>query len=86
MPDARRQLGQYKRMIREEQQNLRWVWVFWAVPAVFVVLAFYLDWHWAAKVLTVWGVVAGVMQQSDVKAKIWLYEKKVAELEETARL
>ena len=28
MPDARRQLGQYKRMIREEEQTLRWVWLY----------------------------------------------------------
>ena len=73
-------------MIREEQQNLRWIWVFWAVPLVFVALAFYFGWHWVAKVLSIWGVVVGLMQQSDVKAKIWLYEKKIAELQKVASL
>lgn len=85
MTDIRRQLGQYKRMVKEQQQMLRWVWIFWALPIPIVLLSFYFDWHWAGKALSIFAVVTGVMTHSDVTARIWLYETKIEELQRRSK-
>ena len=84
--DIRRQIGQYKRLIREQQEMLRWIWVFWALPIPFVFMAFFFDWHWFAKAATIFAVVTGAMTHADVNARIWLWQKKIDELEQVAGL
>ena len=86
MADVRRSLGQYRRMIKDEQAMLRYVWVHWAIPIPLVGLSFYLGWHWFWKMTCIFALIAGIMSHADTNARIWLYKKKVRELEELAKL
>ena len=84
--DPRRQLGQYKRMIRQQSKIVRWSWLGWAIPLPFAVAAFWFDWHWFAKVMLVVTVIVGAIGQMNESARLQNYEEDAENARKEAEL
>jgi hypothetical protein len=79
--NPRRQLGQYRVMVRRTRRLLPFVALFWLVLAILLAFAFAREWHTLVKVFAGIAIGSGLIQFMKVISELQDYSRRAEDLE-----
>ena len=82
MKNPKRQLGQYRHMIEQQARVMRWIWLAWAVPMVFVATAFFWDWYVLIKGFSIIAVATGAISHFNASCRLQNYQRDATQATE----
>ena len=83
LKNPNRQVAQYRLMIDRQRRLLRYVALFWLLPALLLIAAILREWHWLLSTLFAIALLSGVAQHVNEWTRLRDYESKKANIEES---